>query len=265
MATVWITYAWSDNQAGDVDFIAQELEKSGVSVKLDRWTIQAGSRLWEQIEKFIQDPTQCDAWVFFATQNSLGSEPCKEEYAYALDRALKNRGATFPIIGLFPGSVNDALIPAGIKTRLYVSLSDPDWKERIVAATEGRGISTNRPVVLPYEYKIHRNPPGLIYAFVVEVRPRAGTWAPFLAGIPASEHTTVNPIIGRGPQGTIPTLIMTTGSRKGINPDGLWWLMTAQDEATPTLSYYIYCNALPSKLLFGKEGSPTQYLIDPLV
>lgn len=26
MATIWMTYAWDDNQEQDVDFIAQELE-----------------------------------------------------------------------------------------------------------------------------------------------------------------------------------------------------------------------------------------------
>ncbi len=33
MATIWITYAWADNQSGDVDFIAQELVASGLKVK----------------------------------------------------------------------------------------------------------------------------------------------------------------------------------------------------------------------------------------
>ena len=124
MATIWITYAWADNQAGDVDFIAQELEVAGLKVKLDRWNIQAGVRLWDQITEFIQGPDQCDAWLLVATQVSLGSEPCREEYAYALDRALNSRGTTFPVIALFPATVDQSLIPAGIRTRLHVSLRD---------------------------------------------------------------------------------------------------------------------------------------------
>lgn len=46
MNTVWITYAWDDNKGNDIDFVAQELENSGVSVKLDRWSIEAGKRLY---------------------------------------------------------------------------------------------------------------------------------------------------------------------------------------------------------------------------
>src|SRR5215213_4566604 len=116
MATLWITYSWQDNRE-DVDFVAQELEALGLTVRLDRWTLGAGRRLWEQIESFIQDPAQTDAWMLYATQASLGSEACKEEYAYALDRALHTRDSSFPVIALFPSHVEESLIPAGIRTR----------------------------------------------------------------------------------------------------------------------------------------------------
>ena len=89
--SVWLTYAWEDNTDGDVDFIAQELIGCGLDVKLDRWNLTAGKRLWEQIESFIQDRSESDAWVLYATQASLGSEACKEEFAYALDRSSLSR------------------------------------------------------------------------------------------------------------------------------------------------------------------------------
>jgi hypothetical protein len=88
MATAWITYAWQDNQANDVTFIALELERMDIKIKLDRWNIQAGHRLWEKIDRFITDPKESDAWILFATANSLGSEACKEEFSYALLRGL---------------------------------------------------------------------------------------------------------------------------------------------------------------------------------
>jgi len=85
MSSVWITYAWDDNKDRDVDFAAQELIGVGLEVKLDRWNLGAGKRLWEQIEHFIQDASLSDGWLLYATQASLGSEKCKEEFAYALD------------------------------------------------------------------------------------------------------------------------------------------------------------------------------------
>ena len=137
MTTVWLTYAWDDDKNNDVGYVTQELANAGGKVKLDRWNIKAGLRLWDQIEKFIQSETECDAWILYATSNGLGSEACKEEFAYALDRALNSRGAIFPVIGLFPALVDSALTPAAIRVRLYISKVEPDWKERVKAAAEG--------------------------------------------------------------------------------------------------------------------------------
>jgi hypothetical protein len=220
MATVWITYSWDDNKEADVDFIAQELERIGLNVKLDRWNIGAGRRLWEQIEKFITSPNESDAWILYATQNSLGSEACKEEYSIALDRALRNRGGTFPIIGLFPSTIDYELIPAGLRTRLYVSITDPDWKERIKAAAEGRSPSIVSPMVQPYTINIHNVPGRIKPQFVIEVRPRAGTWSPFVAAIPISEIEKVKPRILQGPKGRIPQAGMLVGGGSGTSDDG---------------------------------------------
>lgn len=254
MPAVWITHSWADNK-GDVDFIAQELTGVGLQVKLDRWTLNAGSRLWEQIEKFITSDQHSDAWILIATQNSLASEPCREEFAYALDRALGARLTQFPVIGLFPGPVDDSLIPAGIKTRLYVSLTDPDWKERIKSAVEGRAPNISRPVILPYEMTIFRDPQtGLP---VVEVRPRAGSWAPVFAGVPLAEKDKVKPWILVESAGVFSGMAIVKGPFEVASQDGNWWLVTIQDQATPTQSLYIGVDQLPSCLAFGvADGAP---------
>lgn len=154
MATAWMTYSWRDEQQ-DVDCVVQELEAARLTIRLDRFILDAGHRLWDQIASFIQDPERSDAWLLFATQASLTSEACREEYAYALDRALHSREATFPIVGLFQGPVDREVIPAGIRVRLYVSLTDPDWIERVVAAVEGRELAIARSQVPPYSIEVH--------------------------------------------------------------------------------------------------------------
>jgi hypothetical protein len=179
MAIVWITYAWDDNKNQDVDFVAHGLESAGVKVKLDRWNIHTGRRLWEQIEKFIQDKKQSDAWLMYATPNSLGSEACKEEYAYALNRDLHTRDGAFPVIALFPASVDTSLIPAGIRTRLYVSLTDPDWKERIVAAAEGRTPDVTGPGWSPSRSRFTKGRPGWRASSLSKCAPGRGLGARF--------------------------------------------------------------------------------------
>jgi TIR domain len=259
---IWLTYAWDDNKCGDVDFVAQELS-AAVTVKLDRWNLSAGKRLWEQIAGFIQYPQESDAWLIYATQTSLGSEPCREEFAYALDRALYSRGENYPIIALFPGPVDRCLIPAGIRTRLFVSLTDPDWKERIIAAAEGRSPQVSHQQRQAYHVQIHpyEGPPSNS-KWVIELRPRAGTWSPAFVVIPIDERDTVAPEIWRGAAGRVPRA-SSMNKGEGTANKGQLYLLHACDEITPTQSLYVFCKSLPSRLGFGVyEGTP-QYTITP--
>jgi hypothetical protein len=267
MKALWLTYSWKDNVSHDVDFVAYEIESTGITVRLDRWDLTAGKRLWEQIGHLVSDPNTCDSWALYATQDSLLSEPCKEELYYALDRALSTRGQDFPIIGIFPHPIDKSLIPPVIRTRLYVSLTDPDWQERVRAATLGDKASITRPKITPYELRIHQldsvdfdTRAGLDgKSIAIEVRPRAGVWAPFLAVIPASEKDTVNPELRRGPRGRVPEGCVLHGGRPQLSKDGDLWGMNAMDEATPTQSYYLVCAELPSRFKFGVNGNPPQY------
>jgi len=259
---VWLTYAWDDNVAGDVDFVAQELVRAGLVVRLDRWNLPAGRRLWEQIESFIQDPSKSDGWLFYATQASLGSEACREEYAYALDRALRSRGGVFPLIAVFPGTVDECLIPAGIKTRLFVNLTDPEWKERVVAAVEGREPCIAGRQVEPYDLRIHKL--GVDYGegrwhYAIELRPRAGAWAPFFAAVPLDEKDDVSPKLSHGAARRIPGSVILFDCGSGRSRDGKWWMVFAANEATPTQSYYVCCKKLPSRLVFGVQGGSPHY------
>lgn len=273
MAVVWITYTWADNEQDDIDFIAQELESFGVDVKLDKLVIGAGKRMWDQIATAITDSKECDAWILVATPKSLQSEPCTEERAYALDRALRSNGAEFPIIGLFQDSVESDLIPPAIRTRLCVSLTDPDWKERIKAAAEGRLHSASRPAIEPYYFKIQRIEPKVHLVprypsvknspmrehkvgqdWVIEVRPRAGVWGPFFAEIPFAEKEKVNPNLeyGNANKPSINGVLLGYGTQQ-MND---LWVMSNVQQSTPTMSYYIWCDSLPSILTFGMRGGP---------
>lgn len=260
MATVWITYAWADNEEGDIDFVAQELERAGLTIKLDRWNLTAGRRLWEQIDTFIGDSAESDAWLLVATTNSLASEACKEEFSYALDRALASRGEDFPVVALFLTHTDASLIPAGIRTRLHVSITDPDWKERIVAAAENRSLVTSRPNVQPYFLKVHSGLPGK-KPIAIEVRPRAGVWAPFVAAVPREEKEDVEPSIMIGPRDIPTSSGMLIGAGEQESPDGSMWILVAGNQSTPTESYYIWCKKIPSRVVFGINGRQPQYTV----
>ena len=201
MANVWLTYSWADNTDHNMDFIAQELTRGGLTVRLDRWDLEAGKRLWEQIADFISNPSRTDAWLIYATSNSLGSERCKEELYYAVDRALATRGERFPVVALFPSAAELDLLPPALKIRLNVSLEDPHWTERVLATAEGRQPSIDRPEIGPYSISFHRSSSR----HFVEIRPRSGVVSRFFAAIPVDEKGAVDPSIVPGPSGQIPS------------------------------------------------------------
>lgn len=164
------------------------------------------------------------------------------------------------MIALFPSTVDQALIPAGIKTRLHVSLRDPDWKERIAAVAENRAANINRPRVYPYHLRIHRQSKES-RGDVIEVRPRGGSWSPFVVTVPLLEKDRGKPYIMHGAPGRPPTAGALVVLAEGTNAD--WAFCVAQNEATPTMSYYIFCSELPSKLQFGTDGG-VQYVVENL-
>lgn len=253
---LWISYAWADNENDDVTFVAQQLTRD-LDVQMDRWNLTAGHPLWEQIAGFITNPEKSDGWMVYATQNSLASSACKEELAYALDRALSTRGDTFPLIALFPSAVDQNLIPASIRVRLFVSLTDPDWQERVVSALHGRMPSVNTQEIKPFFFKQHPGVPH--FPYVVEVRPRAGVWHPFAVAVPVTEKESSGLALRSGSTGMVPPIagvVMTRGEE--ITPDGRYFVQHGFEAATPTNSYYIFFKTLPSSFAFGQINTPGQ-------
>jgi hypothetical protein len=261
MAIIWLTYAHADNQDRDVDYFAQELTTEGLQVHLDRWTIGAGRRLWEQIEDGIKSS---DAWIIFASTNSLGSEPCKEELAYALDKALGTRGDTYPVMALFPATIDASILPLSLKTRLCVSVADHDWKERITSAAQGRSPQISRPILSEYVIKVHRFAEAEL-PFIIELRPRAGVWCPVTVAVPAHEGTwgEEQKLTFGGKDAPSPGSAAVLFD-VGIGAEGEWaFIRVGGQQASPTFSAYVHCKRLPSKLLFG-SGAETQYIAEEL-
>ncbi|UCM49361.1 toll/interleukin-1 receptor domain-containing protein [Aeromonas caviae] len=261
MKKVWITYSWLDNDSKDVEFIAQQIEGKGFEVRMDRWDISAGRRLWEQIDTFISRPEESDAWIFYATQNSLGSEPCKEEFAYALQRSLSSRSESFPLIGLFPSAVEKDLIPAGVSTRLYVSLEDQNWLERLSASIDGHKPNIHRESLEPFFYKLHETGNGQ-FNYVFEVRPRAGNWAQPFVAIPSDEVERTRwmmPVTARvAGSGRVPMFNDFSNLHSKPSGDKKWFCCIMDEDATPSKSIYLYLKELPSSIVFGSSIDKNQ-------
>lgn len=255
MPTLWLTYAWKDNDDQDIDHVVHELKMAGVTVNIDRIELGVGKRLWDQIDKAITDPAKCDGWAIFTTRNSLDSEPCQEELAYALDRTLRSRG-TFPLIGIFPEPLDRLIIPSTIAARLYVTLDDPDWATKI-----GNSLSGARnplpPAPQPFHLALHK--------LTLEIKPRSGRWYPFQFLVPYTEYSCIRNA-EQGPFGSPPA-----GSMTSCTPDilvhnclfgGMWRGISISETITPLNSAFIHLNTMPSKARFGSKDDKHIWLRD---
>ena len=249
MGVLWLTYAWKDNENADVDHIIAELKKTGLGVKYDRVQLLAGRRLWDQIDKGIADPAVCDAWAIFVSKDSLRSEPCQEELAYALDRGLRTRN--FPLIGIFPEPIDRTLVPSAIATRLYVTLQDPQWAQRVADAVSGNSTVTDATPPHPYHVKLHKDGGGI----VLEVRPRSGRWYPFMTAVSSAERAGLR-LVGYGPYGELPGALMVsqndfelTDNRSGQKLAGI----RIHHEINNLQAGFIYLSdPTPSVIYFGQ-------------
>lgn len=166
---LWITYAWKDNVGGNFDFLIKELEKAGIDTTFDKVALVPGQRLWEQIATRIEEPS-LSGWAILLTKQSIESEACKEELAYALNRALDTKGKGFPLLGLMH-QISIEEVPAALRVRLLIDLREPEWPQLVLAGIRGIAPQKTTPKVSRYRWEIIPNfrGPGTI---AISVRPR---------------------------------------------------------------------------------------------
>lgn len=252
---IWITYAWADNVQGDFEYLVQELATADVDATFDKIAIVPGQRLWEQIAaRITNDPIE--GWGYLLTPNSLASEACREELAYALDRALSAKGNTFPLIGLLHGVRIDDIPPA-LRIRLCVSLASPTWKEEIKAGLEKRPPVFSGKQQTKYDWQVHKVYGGIPSQIAVEVRPRFGEIMYWRFAVPITA-----PILswGHGPSAGGAIALISVNSTEGnsgkIRGIPVTWF-GAGDRLSPGVSaYVVFNNKLPDFLGFGIASEP---------
>ncbi len=90
---------------------------------------------------------------------------------------------------------------------------------------------------------------------VIELRPRAGIWQPFTFSIPLRETDRVKPELYYGPKNNVPRKRELKGYNESQTQTGDLFTLHAHNAASVTHSYFIKCRKLPSKIIFGQEGS----------
>lgn len=261
--SLWITYAWKDNDEGNFDYLVQELKNFGVNTRYDKIELIAGQRLWSQIADKINDDGTT-GWAYLITPNSLQSEACLEELYYALNRALESKDKVFPLIGLVVSEVLFQSVPTALKIRLCVSLANPLWKEQIKAGLELKPVQQFDTPQTRFIYKVTQHFNGVGIVTVVEIRPRFEEAYFWRIAVPNTAHIQG---FGIGPSNTGSTVGNLEMSVQGgqINVNGRpFQIVGAANKLTAGTSAYIFIdNETPDTVLFGLAsnalGTPSQW------
>ncbi|GAH81621.1 unnamed protein product [marine sediment metagenome] len=99
-------------------------------------------------------------------------------------------------------------------------------------------------------------PPKVQATICMEIRPRVGSWNPFLAAVPLSEEGYLLEL-RVGPKGRIPTSFSVM---HGSGKTDEYFIRNMSNEVTPSTSAYVMLKEKPTELIVGEES--LQYSIN---
>lgn len=236
MGTVWITFATEDNVDGDIDYLAQEISRSGWKTRMHPMFPNEDEKIDRLIPAFLSKPEQSDAWILYASPRALAGGRA-ERIQSAIDKALSTRTA-LPRIALLPQA--DVQTPS-MTHRIRVD--DPLWRQQLGEALEcNLETSAQSEGLPPYVAKLQTiSEDSFRYSF--EFRPKMGRWEPFLFAIPPEDRSRVAPEI------------QPSDLEEGFSDDAEWYYLLGHTPATPTTSYVVKMKDTPSRLAFGQQGT----------
>jgi hypothetical protein len=241
MGAVWITFATENNVDGDIDYLAQEISRTGLRTRLHPLFPGEDDKIERLMPAFLTRPDQSDAWILYGSEELLKGDRL-QKISRVVQRAIEERGA-FPRIGLFTnaGEFTKAE-PIALTDKVFVD--DPEWRSRLGRALgidlqNGAASDTGLP---PYVAKLHPTT-GEPFRYTFEFRPKMERWDSVLFAILPEERARVAPEIQNQPY------------EEGFSEDGEWYFLVGRTPATPRNSYVVAMKDLPTRLAFGQEGT----------
>lgn len=251
---IWITYAWADNDEGDFDYLVKQLEEGGLRATYDKIALVPGQRLWEQIGSQITSG-DLGGWAYLLTPESVNSQACREELAYALDRALRAREG-FPLIGLLHGVPIDEVPPA-LRVRLCVDLASPNWLEEVRAGLEMRAPQHPRSETGDLRVALHTPYLGESRLYAVEFRPRFGELRYWRIAYPSdgpdAAYRGTGPAGGGGVGGTMSEFVEGNVELEGRQ---MSFFGSGNPISPGTAAYVVFSGGTPDFLAFNIASQP---------
>ncbi len=259
----------SDAAAGRGAFAAAELERAGLSVRLDARPMDVAARFWPPLKSMISNKLRAQAWAALITDTVSLDNVAVETLGYAASGAKGTRGQEFALIALRPGSAAVAM-PGAFAAMQQIAMGEPTWARSVRGLAEGRGLARGQGTGLggsigePYSITLHhRVPSGGRSVSAIELRPLTSSWLQFFVAVPWSEVGQAQLRLVHGLRGTLPEPHCEPAEAASPQPEreGEWAVLRGPEPASRRESYFLFCDAIPTTVRFGVPDGHLQYTV----
>ncbi len=248
---ICITHPWVVKAQGEFAYLAQQLKVFDIDSIYDSVEIREGMTLWDHVASRIMSD-DIDSWVYVLTQRFMADGRCRDELMTTLNRACKEKGASFPLVGLLSG-ISALSLPPAFRLRPCFHLADPDWKQRFRAAISHH-VSEERPRAGPslFKWRIHPSYGGESSNTAVEVGPRGENIRFWRFAVPVSA-----PLMrwGHGPSGggeISPVRFSVVRGAGRLQNTEITWFGSEDSLSEAESAYAVFAGPLPDFVCFGR-------------
>jgi hypothetical protein len=254
---LWISYPWINKEERDFTFLVAQLKEAHFDSIYDSLQLLPDKHLWERTVQRLAS-IGFDGWLYILTHQCFTRRIFADELNTAIERALKQKGPDFPVVGLLYG-ISTQHVPLALRVRPCVSLGDADWKQQISDVLRQRTFQGKKEPVREkalFSWIVHPcygNNPSMT---AIEVRPKDESVQYWRFAIPKSAKPAR---WGQGPSGgnEISRIKFAEASGWGrYRNHDVSWFGAANIISNTESAYAVFSGSLPEFICFGPADSP---------
>ena len=246
-----LTATSATNRETDFSFIARQLKAARLDVIFECIRLRPGETLWDHVCPWVTS-NDIAGWAYVLSMSVLNDRGRKDELASPLDRAIEERGAGFPLVGLLYHGIPAQSLPLQFRLRPYIHLADPDWEERLAAIVTRNTAEQDSEFI----WRIHREYGGDSSKTAIEVSPRSDVVSCWRFAVPKS----VRPVDwGHGVPGGGEIAAVRFSAIRGagrLENTEITWFGCEDALSQNESAYVVFDGQLPDFVCFGRARTP---------
>ncbi len=253
----WLSYLQPGGEARDFTYLVAQLREIHVEAVYEALRLQPELPLGQKITQRLQN-NGFDGWIYILTHRFVTRGSCAEELIAAIEETRQQMGPGFPMIGLLHGIAAQHL-PLPLRVRPYLSLSDPDWKLRILQSLKQRALEGKNAAMRGesrFNWRIHACYGGDPSLTAIEVSPKVESIPYWRFAVPKPSQAAR---WGVGAAGGGEISPIKFGVAKGTGRYGscdVTWFGAANSVSNTESAYIVFFKPLPDFICFGPAEGP---------